>query len=333
MADLSLNDKLRLVNRAVMALQPPANVNSMPLDSMMEPSWYPYADEVYDSYVIIEIGDNYWRADYTLDGDMVTITDQAAWTAVEEAWVAAKTGARHSSKDQKMLQTMHDHAVSLGANCPPSGKAYMPAGMDADLVVVQGSVIKALGNGKVGGYLVRFTDSENPDLTGDYFDAKTDYDFADGDKVTIYYNHGLDPELRRRKLGGGTLKKTDVGVWVEAQLQQRDEYEKWIYQLVQEGKFGWSSGTLPGLVEREKVGKAMWIKMWPLGKDASITPTPAAGPFLTVVEALKKATADSSPKASAAQTDRTSVERSAAEQKAKRLSLELDLLEIGVIAC
>lgn len=28
-----------------------------------------------------------------------------------------EAGARHSKSDQEMLQTMHDHAVSLGAKC------------------------------------------------------------------------------------------------------------------------------------------------------------------------------------------------------------------------
>ncbi len=41
------------------------------------------------------------------------------------------------------------------------------------------------------------------------------------------------------------------------------------------GQLGWSSGTAAHLVEREEAGEAWKIKMWPLGLDASLTPTPA----------------------------------------------------------
>ena len=51
-----------------------------------------------------------------------------------------------------------------------------------------------------------------------------------------------------------------------------------IYGMAEAGKLGWSSGTLPNLVEREVTGDAAHIKSWPLGKDASMTPTPARGP-------------------------------------------------------
>lgn len=142
-------------------------------------------------------------------------------------------------------------------------------------MVAPENALKALGDGKIGGYLVRFSTATDPDLTNDYFDAATDYDIEDGAKTSIYYNHGTDSTLKRRKLGTGTLTMQDAGVWLEAQLQLRDEYEKAVYSLVEKGKAGLSSGTAPHLVEREPVGKAQHITRWPLGLDASITPTPA----------------------------------------------------------
>jgi len=89
------------------------------------------------------------------------------------------------------------------------------------------------------------------------------------------YQHGMDGTLKSRVIGQGKLKKDDVGVWVEAQLSMRDEYEKAIYELAEKGKLGWSSGTAGHLVERVPAGKAAFIKAWPLGLDASLTPTPA----------------------------------------------------------
>lgn len=147
--------------------------------------------------------------------------------------------------------------------------------MENDYMTTFGGAVKALGNGKVGGYLVLFGDETSRDLEDDWFDASTDFDIDDGAKSTVYYQHGQDPDLGKRKLGRGTLKVDDTGAWIEAQLQMRDAYERAIYQLAEEGKLGWSSGTAPHLVEREKVGKGWRIKRWPLGLDASLTPTPA----------------------------------------------------------
>nr|NIV34522.1 hypothetical protein [Anaerolineae bacterium] len=130
--------------------------------------------------------------------------------------------------------------------------------MDEQLIMFGGAV-KALGNGRVGGYLVRFTDEEELDLMGEYFDAATDYGKAGSSAV--YYNHGLDPVLKKRVLGEGALDVQDVGVWIEAQLEMRDQYEQAVYGLAEKGKLGWSSGTAPHLVERE--GKH--IMRWPLG--------------------------------------------------------------------
>ena len=140
--------------------------------------------------------------------------------------------------------------------------------MDEQLIYFGGAV-KALGNGKVGGHLVRFTDENELDLEREFFDATTDYGKAA--TSAVYYNHGLDPVLGKRVIGDGAIEIQDVGVWIEAQLEMRDEYERAVYGLAEQGKLGWSSGTAPHLVE--KSGKH--ITRWPLGLDASLTPTPA----------------------------------------------------------
>lgn len=144
-----------------------------------------------------------------------------------------------------------------------------------ETLIVFGGAIKALDNGKLGGYLVRFTSPEDPDLTGDYFSKDTDFDLEFPARSSVYYDHGMDPVLKKRKLGWVDLLPDEVGVWAEMQMQARDEYEKAILGMAKDGMFGWSSGTASHLVEREQVGNAMHIKRWPLGLDASLTPTPA----------------------------------------------------------
>lgn len=146
---------------------------------------------------------------------------------------------------------------------------------DNDTVITFGGELKALGDNRFGGYLVRFTSEVDPDLTLDYFDASTDFDTEFPTKATVYWNHGIDPQVKRRKLGKADLRVDDFGVWAETILQERDEYEAYIAQLARAGKLGWSSSTAPNLVERVQVGKSKHIVLWPLGLDASLTHTPA----------------------------------------------------------
>lgn len=147
--------------------------------------------------------------------------------------------------------------------------------MDEILIAYGDSAIKALGDNKIGGYLVRFSTAETPDLTGDFFTADTDFDFVDGTKsAPVLFHHGLDNVLKKRKLGRATLRKDDVGVWMEAQLNLRDEYEKAVYEMVEAGKLGLSSGSANHLVDKTPVGKAYRIDSWPI-VEASLTPTPA----------------------------------------------------------
>jgi HK97 family phage major capsid protein len=142
-----------------------------------------------------------------------------------------------------------------------------------DIVSFGGSV-KALGNGRVGGYLVSFGDPEHTDIQGDFFTKDTD--FGDVESSSVYYDHGLDEKVGKRVLGKARLEEDEFGVWAETQLKLRDEYEKFIYGLAEKGKMGWSSGTAGHLMERKKVtDNAYWITRWPLGLDASLTTRPA----------------------------------------------------------
>jgi HK97 family phage major capsid protein len=145
-----------------------------------------------------------------------------------------------------------------------------------NMLINFGSAVKALDEeGKIGGYLVLFGDENNPDLEGDYFAPDTD--FGVHTKTMVFYQHGYDNEVGKRIIAEAELKRDKAGIWMEAQLQMRDEYEKRIMEMVKRGKLGLSSGTAPHLVERQPSpsGKAWKITKWPLGLDASLTPIPA----------------------------------------------------------
>ena len=164
--------------------------------------------------------------------------------------------------------------------------------MVGETLVAFGGEVKSLGDNRFGGYLVRFSSASDPDLVGDYFTADTEFHLDENGtgKSIALYQHGLDSVLKKAPIGSATLKKDDVGVWMEAQLDLRkafleeidpakrkakqSQFTKALFGLIEAGKMGLSSGTASHLVEREKVGEAYHIKTWPLGLDASLTPTP-----------------------------------------------------------
>lgn len=126
-----------------------------------------------------------------------------------------------------------------------------------------------------GGWLVVF---DKPDVSSlrDRFTKSTDFDIQDGDRRSLYYNHGLDGTIKKEKLGDCRLTVKDAGVWIQGEIKKRHDYlAKHAEHIAQNIKqFGLSSGAPAHLVERVKVGGGHEVKLWPLA-EASITPTPA----------------------------------------------------------
>jgi hypothetical protein len=170
----------------------------------------------------------------------------------------------------------------------------------ADTLVSLGGETKALDDtGRIGGYLIRFGSADTADASRnrDYFTANTDFGLNVTTKSAMIWNHGLDPVIEAKHEGGsslgvGDLSRDEIGIWVEHQLNLRDHYERKMFEMVQSGKLGYSSGTAAHRVRRVKQQNgAHEIKVWPLGTDASLTPTPAdpylasaAGSLKTLIE-------------------------------------------------
>jgi phage head maturation protease len=108
------------------------------------------------------------------------------------------------------------------------------------------------------------------DLEGDTFTSDTDFRLR-GFPNPVHYQHGFDEAIGTREIGE-TVRKTldDKGMWVEAQLALSEEYLEDIKELIEKGVLGWSSGSVPHIVER----KGGLIKTWPV-YEFSLTPTPA----------------------------------------------------------
>lgn len=132
-----------------------------------------------------------------------------------------------------------------------------------------GSQVKVLPDNKVGGYLVTFG---GLDLTGDFFTKETD--FGEFSRLPVLYHHGFDDKLKTRRIGTANVKQDEVGLWAEAQLSMRDEYEKMIYELAKDGKLGWSSGAAAHVATRVEDTKGSRITQWYMA-EASLTPCPA----------------------------------------------------------
>jgi len=192
----------------------------------------------------------------------------AAWAALHEGYRGSRYEGPGKEEAIAKLRRLYKRE-----GLEPPGDKSLAMGAD-DTLITYGGAVKALGNGRLGGYLVRFGSPEEPDLEGDFFSPDTD--FGQHKTTPVLYQHGLDRVLKRRVLDDdANLSIDDVGVWIEAQLEMRDAYERYIYEQAEKGKMGWSSGTAAHLVEREPMGRAAKIVSWPLGLDASITPAPA----------------------------------------------------------
>ncbi len=154
-----------------------------------------------------------------------------------------------------------------------------------------GSALKALGDGKVGGYLAVFGGPK--DAQGEYFKRDCDFhlDWYGGSTRPVLYHHGLKDQDLIEEIGYITkITQDSRGVYAEAQLDMTNPRAQAVYNDVRHGKIGWSSGSAPHLSKVEDDGG---ISEWAI-VEGSLTPTPAAGKR-TTVQALKFDTSTFTP--------------------------------------
>ncbi|MBW7879890.1 MAG: phage major capsid protein [Anaerolineae bacterium] len=146
--------------------------------------------------------------------------------------------------------------------------------------------VKALdATGRIGGYLAVWGSADQRDLQDEYFTPATDFGLDWYETRPVLYQHALDDAIKTAALGViDTLRKDDVGLWVEAQLDKRNRYVQAVLDLIARGALSWSSGSMPHLVKTAPDG---CIERWVI-VEGSLTPTPAE-PRLTDVHTLKAA--------------------------------------------
>jgi hypothetical protein len=302
----------------------------------------PEAEEVYSEHVVIDMNGAYWIAEYSIDeAGVVSVAPQSNWRPADNVYIgkavemrALKAGARNSAQDARRIQAIHDRAVELGAVCD---EEYEEEAMLPDT-----KAVKMLGSNRLGGYAVLWGSDSERDLDGEYFDAQTaemTSIFEAVGKLPYLYNHAGDATIKSSVVGVvDVLEADDVGLWYEAQLDIANQYVGAIRRLVGRKALGTSSGTLPNARRVEKSGR---IARWPIS-ELSATPSPAdprqviERPLIEVKSAFQAIGLDvrfPADDADPVVTVTPEVEQSTAAvagetEKAKRLSIELELLKL-----
>lgn len=142
-------------------------------------------------------------------------------------------------------------------------------------LIFPGGDVKALGDGRVGGYLVRFGDPNTADVQGDFFTSETYYGKAVKSGTDVIYHHGIGRidvtanRLGNRVIGDGAIEVKADGLWIEATIAEPE-----VYAMADAGKLGWSSGSVDRLVRREAVKAGVSkVVQWPI-IEASLSPRP-----------------------------------------------------------
>lgn len=145
-------------------------------------------------------------------------------------------------------------------------------------LIYPGGDVKALGGGRVAGYLVRFN---AVDVQGDVFLPSTDFGLDVATKSRVVYDHGLRRDdlgrmIGNARIGTAELSQRPDGIYAEATLDTSKPAVKSLYDRIEAGGIGWSSGSVDRLVVREasqENPRVRAVKSWPL-IEATLTPIP-----------------------------------------------------------
>lgn len=152
--------------------------------------------------------------------------------------------------------------------------------MTDQTLIYSGEAVKALGAGRVGGYLIRFGSPDDHDVQGDFFTRETYLGRAIKGGVDVIFDHGmfkrhpLAHKLGNKVIGEGSISEREDGWYVEAALDTSDPAVKSAYEAAERGELGWSSGSTDRMVRKTAIKAGInRVDAWPL-IEASLTPKP-----------------------------------------------------------
>lgn len=230
-ADMSLNDQLQVVARAVYSTA------VAPMDG------YCCIEETFDTYVIIEVcqsGDveTYWRADYTMDdAGAVTLAARDAWVQVEEVWQPVSNVAKASG---------------------------LPEGLEAPDIA---ATMKAASDRQID-VKIAFGGPRSKDNHGEYFSARTDLAEADFPNPPLLYYHGFEQRsnkaMRKPVVIGLPLKRwsDNDAHYIRYQLKA-NQYANQTWDDACKGEIPASPGTIGYLIRKAGDGELLY---WPIAE-------------------------------------------------------------------
>jgi len=241
---------------------------------------------VYPDVVILREGLCHWRVPYTVTQEKVVFVPRQEWVEVEPTWA-----------EKKSVEDGVEASTLLGdeQKTAPEGVPAAEPTPDPDLSTVRSATVldavKAVGEGRLRHYVVKWGDANAPDLTSEFFTPQTqelDVIFKAMGKLPLLYHHGMDKQLKSAVVGVvDQMGADEVGMWAESQLDMSNRYANAILDLANKRKLGTSSGTLPGARQVKASGE---ITRWAM-VEVSLTPTPAEPElaFTYPVEVVKAA--------------------------------------------
>lgn len=130
--------------------------------------------------------------------------------------------------------------------------------------------VKYVGKNTIAHPVFIWGDAKKTDLEIEFFNQQSDFwdKQLEGFERPLTWEHGQDElfkEFENNPVIGKTVKFYDDAIarWAESVINTDKQYRKYIDQFIEEKRLGYSSDSAPQYVQREKTGKATWLKAWP----------------------------------------------------------------------
>jgi len=178
---------------------------------------------------------------------------------IQEMVTAAKQGESYSKSDKvpaeprSTFELNTSYVKSLGVDLDPKRLA-----------------VKYVGKNTIAHPVFIWGDAKKTDLEIEYFNQQTNFwdsSLKDAPRP-LTWDHGQDEkfsEFETDPVIGKTVKYYDDAIarWAESVIETDKKYRKYIDQFIEEKRLGYSSDSAPQYVQREKQGKAIYLKTWP----------------------------------------------------------------------
>lgn len=220
-ADMSLSEQAQSVYAAVSMVSQGAE--------------YPYVEDIFDAFVIVELGEAYFKATYTRDeSGAVTLAPRDQWVEVEEQWVEVAASA----------------ATKAGAAI---------AGEASEVY----ATVKALGDRTLELRVAWGWDGHRER----FLQGVTDFDTENYPTPPVAYYHGFDAKGKKSPRPvyiGKTIKRENRadGHYLTAKLNNKPEADK-VWSAALAGKAVVSPGTIGHLIRKEPDGT---LTYWPIAE-------------------------------------------------------------------